>query len=148
MLHVKFYHADSGSTSDGKKVTYPANMDKLMIPLCNAINKIPGLQTAWCCQGHRFSKAATFACMNQVYVSVYSDDIKALNMLSRIIASYNETHDRRWIMQMGAYSPEQCDTTRIRVFVDLNPKELTAKERTYAIRELTKTINTWRKNHE
>ena len=36
----------------GKDGQYPSDMDKDMIPLCDALNSLPGVRTFFCCSGH------------------------------------------------------------------------------------------------
>lgn len=59
-------------------MNYPADMDPLMIPLCDEINKLPDTWTKWSCQGHETSKSGYAM---TAYVVVNTLDISVMNML-------------------------------------------------------------------
>lgn len=48
----------------GKDGQYPSDMDKDMIPLCDALNSLPGVRTFFCCSGHgRGNEGEFYICM-------------------------------------------------------------------------------------
>ena len=48
----------------GKDGQYPPDMDKDMIPLCDALNALPGVRTFFCCSGHgRGNEGEFYICM-------------------------------------------------------------------------------------
>ena len=48
----------------GKDGQYPPDMDKDMIPLCDALNSLPGVRTFFCCSGHgRGNEGEFYICM-------------------------------------------------------------------------------------
>lgn len=48
----------------GKDGQYPSDMDKDMIPICDALNSLPGVRTFFCCSGHgRGYEGEFYICM-------------------------------------------------------------------------------------
>ena len=48
----------------GKDGQYPQDMDRDMIPLCDALNALPGVRTFFCCSGHgRGNEGEFYICM-------------------------------------------------------------------------------------
>lgn len=48
----------------GRDGQYPPDMDKDMIPLCDALNALPGVRTFFCCSGHgRGNEGEFYICM-------------------------------------------------------------------------------------
>ena len=44
----------------GKDGQYPPDMDRDMIPLCDALNALPGVRTFFCCSGHGRGREGEF----------------------------------------------------------------------------------------
>ena len=57
-------------------MTYPKNMDPLIIPLCDEINKLPETQTKFSCQGH-----PGYDYDREAYVLVESKLPRCINLL-------------------------------------------------------------------
>lgn len=48
----------------GRDGRYPPDMDRDMIPLCDALNALPGVRTFFCCSGHgRGNEGEFYICM-------------------------------------------------------------------------------------
>jgi len=54
----------SSTPFGGKDGQYPPDMDRDMIPLCDALNALPGVRTFFCCSGHgRGNEGEFYICM-------------------------------------------------------------------------------------
>ena len=63
-----------------KHKRYPNDMDKDMIPLCNALNALKGTRTFFCCSGHGRGNEGDF------YISLGCSNMKSFKT---IIKSFN-----------------------------------------------------------
>lgn len=61
-------------------VYYPKDMDKDMIPLCDALNALPGVRTFFCCSGHGRGEDGAF------YILL---GCRSARSLKRIVAGFN-----------------------------------------------------------
>lgn len=53
---------------------YPADMDRDMIPICNALNEIAGVRTFFCCSGHGRGH-------DEFYISLGCRSVRALKLV-------------------------------------------------------------------
>ena len=61
----------------GKDGQYPPDMDKDMIPLCDALNEMPGVRTFFCCSGHGRGREGEF------YIFMGCSSVKSLRRITR-----------------------------------------------------------------
>lgn len=54
---------------------YPNDMDREMIPICDAINELPGTRTLFCCSGH--------GVVDQFYILLGTSSLKSLKRLCK-----------------------------------------------------------------
>lgn len=78
---------------------YPDDMDGDMIPLCDAINALPGVRTFFCCSGHGRGEEGTF------YVSGGCTNARSLKRLIRCL-DMDESERRRWRWRREPYAVE------------------------------------------
>ena len=70
----------------GKDGRYPPDMDKDMIPLCDALNSLPGVRTFFCCSGHGRGNEGEF------YISMGCSSMQSFR---RVVESFNVRRRRR-----------------------------------------------------
>ena len=56
---------------------YPSDMDKDMVPICDALNALPGVRTFFCCSGHGRGNEGEF------YISLGCSSMKSLKSITR-----------------------------------------------------------------
>lgn len=70
---------------NGKDGQYPPDMDKDMIPLCDALNSLAGVRTFFCCSGHGRGREGEF------YISMGCSNMRSFR---RIVESFNNIRNR------------------------------------------------------
>ena len=69
---------------NGRDGEYPLDMDKDMIPLCDALNSLPGVRTFFCCSGHgRGNKGEFYVMMGCSSVRSLKRVVKAFSPFAR-----------------------------------------------------------------
>lgn len=69
----------------GKDGQYPPDMDKDMIPLCDALNALPGVRTFFCCSGHgRGNEGEFYICMGCSSVRSLRRVVRAFSRVVRL----------------------------------------------------------------
>ena len=61
----------------GEDGQYPPDMDKDMIPLCDALNALPGVRTFFCCSGHGRGNEGEF------YIAMGCSSVRSLKRVVR-----------------------------------------------------------------
>ena len=82
---------------NGKDGQYPPDMDKDMIPLCDALNALPGVRTFFCCSGHgRGNEGEFYICMG----------CSSMRSFRRIVESFNIRNRASVVRKPYALEPE------------------------------------------
>lgn len=71
---ISFVRPDGALNPDKQMFLYPDSMDPEIIPLCNALNRIKGVQTTFSCAGH-YPEAFSGDRNRETYISVVFEDI-------------------------------------------------------------------------
>lgn len=66
----------------GRDGRYPPDMDKDMIPLCDALNALPGVRTFFCCSGHGRGNEGEF------YISMGCGSVRSLRRIVRAFSRF------------------------------------------------------------
>ena len=70
---------------NGKDGRYPPDMDKDMIPLCDALNALPGVRTFFCCSGHgRGNEGEFYICMGCSSMKSFRRIVESFNIRNRV----------------------------------------------------------------
>lgn len=77
-------------------MTYPDDMDATMIPLCDALNSIPGIRTEHCCEGHGETIGGGF------YVSMTCTSLEHIKLLRNVFPLYSRW---RWDISILHVTP-------------------------------------------
>ena len=72
---------------NGKDGEYPPDMDKDMIPLCDALNALPGVRTFFCCSGHGRGNEGEF------YVTMGCSSVRSLKRIVRAFSPFARKDD-------------------------------------------------------
>ena len=82
----------------GKNGKYPPDMDKDMIPLCDALNALPGVRTFFCCSGHGRGNEGEF------YVSMGCGSVRSLKRVAKAFSPFARKDDAsvaaRYVVEM------------------------------------------------
>ena len=69
----------------GKDGQYPPDMDRDMIPLCDALNALPGVRTFFCCSGHgRGNEGEFYICMGCSSMKSFRRIVESFNIRNRV----------------------------------------------------------------
>lgn len=72
---------------NGRDGEYPPDMDKDMIPLCDALNALPGVRTFFCCSGHGRGNEGEF------YVTMGCGSVRSLKRVVRAFSPFDRKDD-------------------------------------------------------
>ena len=71
---------------------YPKDMDKEIIPLCNALNTFRGVRTLCSCQGHKRKVSGN----PTPYISMVVTDMLSMRVIVMVFDKYRPNFNSRW----------------------------------------------------